>query len=58
MRQTEIYIKLRASGYTIAEAARLLGLPLRHAWALERLTAEDIQTEAALRQLKQQLKQQ
>jgi hypothetical protein len=47
-----IYVRLRAAGYSIAEAARLLGLKISEAWELERAEAEEISVEAAFLELK------
>lgn len=47
-----IYVRLRAAGYSIAEAARLLGLKIPAAWELERAEAEEISVEAAFLELK------
>lgn len=47
-----IYIGLRAAGYTIADAARLLGLSIAEAWEIETRAKHEITLEAGLLELK------
>lgn len=49
---TGIYVRLRAAGYSIADAARLLGLSLVKAWEIEAHEKHEIELEAGLLELK------